>query len=331
MAAAPKRLLQALEIVTARKPPAARPESVAAHHRRVRAAFEDRNIVAVGISEKITARRRTGALSLCFYVVRKMPLRKLDPERVVPQVVAVRDGLSVFTDVKEIGRVVPQVNKRRSPLQSGYSTAHFKETAGTLGALVQKAGRLCILSNSHVLALSGTAKKGDPILYPAPFDGGKAARDAVARLSHFRPFKAGGEFLNRVDAALAEVLPARAGDVDFAIAGAKPPLRTIKPERGMRVVKMGRTTGVTESVVEDVNFRVVIDYEGVGQVGLLDQVLCQRYTQGGDSGSIVVDKDSGRIVGLHFAGASGGSVFTPIGYVIDELGFEFASRPDAAH
>jgi hypothetical protein len=54
-------------------------------------------------------------------------------------------------------------------------------------------------------------------------------------------------------------------------------------------------------------------------------VLCSRYTDGGDSGSIVVDTDSGKIVGLHFAGANGGSVFSPIQPVMTELKFKFTA------
>jgi len=79
-------------------------------------------------------------------------------------------------------------------------------------------------------------------------------------------------------------------------------------------------------VVEDVNFRVVIDYPDVGEVGFLEQVLCSRYTKPGDSGSIVVDKKSKAIVGLHFAGADGKSIFNPIADVIAALGFKFV-RP----
>ena len=93
----------------------------------------------------------------------------------------------------------------------------------------------------------------------------------------------------------------------------------------MTVVKRGRTSGDTASTVEDVNFRAIIEYEGVAKVGFLDQALCRRYTSPGDSGAIVVDKKSGKIVGLHFAGASGGSVFNPIGPVMKALKFKFAN------
>ena len=97
----------------------------------------------------------------------------------------------------------------------------------------------------------------------------------------------------------------------------------------MRVIKRGRTTGDTESVVRDTDFRIMIQYPGVGTVGFTGQVKCDRYTDGGDLGSIVVDKASGAIVGLHCAGAPdlpglpGTSVFTPIRTVMDALRFKF--------
>ena len=94
----------------------------------------------------------------------------------------------------------------------------------------------------------------------------------------------------------------------------------------MKVIKRGRTTGDTESTVKDVHFRFILEYDEVGKVGFIDQVLCERYTAGGDSGSVVVEKQTGKIVGLHFAGANGGSVFNPIQDVIKALKFQFASK-----
>ena len=44
------------------------------------------------------------------------------------------DGSAVFTDVKQIGKLLPQANIRKSPIRSGYSFGHRSITAGTLGA-----------------------------------------------------------------------------------------------------------------------------------------------------------------------------------------------------
>lgn len=329
----PRPLLDALDAVTAPRPrsaasiagPFATAESL--HLRRVRTTFEDKNIVAVGISEKQTARKPTGELSLCFYVEKKLSTRRLSRDQLIPPVVAAPQGKAVFTDVKEIGRVRPEAAplKRLKPIVSGYSIAHPNAGAGTVGAIVRKGKKYFVLSNSHVLADAGLATVGDDILYPGSLDGGKPTNIA-GTLARFIRFKVGGDFRNRVDAALCAIDRSRLDDLDFEIFGLNGSPRIIAPRRGMKVTKRGRTTGETSGQrITDVNFRVVIHYDGVGPVGFLDQVLCERYSRPGDSGSVVCDEESGAILGLHFAGAKGGSVFTPMALVVDALDFRFAT------
>jgi hypothetical protein len=324
----PANLVRALDLMTEDAAPSAEAlgASPALHYKRTRRIFDDPNIVGIGISEKVTERKSTGDLSLCFYVEKKVAKRKLDSDELVPPVMAAPDGKAIFTDVKQIGRLRPQVNKRIAPIQSGFSVGHVDIGAGTLGAIVKKGGKYFILSNAHVLALSGTAKKGAKILYPGELDGGTDPKHLVAKLSEFTKFALGEKFVNRADAALAEISKEHLDDLDFAIFGVKKSLGTTKAVRGMKVVKRGRTTGDTESTVQDVHFRFILEYDEVGKVGFIDQVLCERYTAGGDSGSIVVDKSSGKIVGLHFAGAGGGSVFNPIDDVTKALKMRFVSK-----
>ena len=95
----------------------------------------------------------------------------------------------------------------------------------------------------------------------------------------------------------------------------------------MRVQKVGRTTDYTTGVVLDVHYRLALRYKkpggGTGRVGLRDQVLCTRYTAGGDSGSAVLNSRK-RVVGLHFAGSPSTSIFNRIGHVFDLLDLELA-------
>jgi hypothetical protein len=235
------------------------------------------------------------------------------------------DGTTVLTDVKAIGRVRPEgrVNRKASPVQSGFSVGHVAATAGTVGAIVRKGKKLFLLSNAHVLAESGRAMLEDTVLYPGRKDGGTVSKHRVGTLAAFVKFKVGGQFLNRVDAALCAIAGDRLANIDPAIYGVAGLPRTVRAKRGMVVITRGRTSGETEGVVEDVNFRVTIDYPNVGPVGFFDQVLCTRYSRPGDSGALVVDKSSQRVVGLHFAGAGGGSVFNPIADVKKALEFTF--------
>ena len=128
------------------------------------------------------------------------------------------------------------------------------------------------------------------------------------------------------DAALAKIDADFVEQADFAIRGAKPPFGTATAVRGMKIVSCGRTSGNTEGEVQDVHFSVVLPYPGVGKVGFIDQVKCTNYSKPGDSGSIIVDKKSGKIVGLHFAGSGNASIFNPIGEVIKALDFRFAAK-----
>jgi hypothetical protein len=297
--------------------------------RSMRRIIDSKNVVAVGISEKISKRQPTGKLALTFYVEKKVPESKLRANRLIPPTVpeALSGPEAVPTDVVVIGKLRPEVNAIRNPVQPGNSIGHVKITAGTLGALVTRGQQVHILSNSHVLARSGLAKNGDTIIYPGGADDGVAPADTVATLSRFKKFVTGGAFVNRVDCAIAKPTPARRPDLVSEIKGLGVPRGTTKAERGMAVVKVGRTTGKTRGTIRDVNLRFVLDYgDKVGEVGFLDQVLCTRYTKPGDSGSLVLDEKTGKAVGLHFAGANGGSVFCPIGDVLTALGVKLLTK-----
>ena len=110
-------------------------------------------------------------------------------------------------DVRDIGQVVKRsasLVTRALPMLIGYSVAHYKVTAGTLGCFVQaEDGSVCILSNNHVLANGNEAQVGDPILQPGGTDGGLIPADVVARLKAFAPLKIQDH--NTVDCAIGEV------------------------------------------------------------------------------------------------------------------------------
>jgi hypothetical protein len=287
------------------------------------------NVVAVGISEKITKKKRTGKLAVTFYVEKKVSKAKLRGEDMIPPTMpeVLSGPEAVPTDVIVIGRLRLEVNAIRKPVQPGNSIGHVMISAGTLGALVTKGGNLHILSNSHVLARSGRAKNGDDIIYPGDADGGKSPADFVAKLSGVKKFVTGGDFVNRADCAIAKPLTARREDLVSAIKGLGVPKGTTKAVRNMTVVKVGRTTNKTTGTVRDVNFRFTLDYDDLGKsVGFLDQVLCTRYTKPGDSGSLVLEQRTGKAVGLHFAGANGGSVFSPIDPVLSSLGVKLVTK-----
>ncbi len=285
-------------------------------------------VQGVGIGEKVTKGHPTGELALRIYVDRKRPKDAIDNP--VPGELDVADLRGITTDVVAIGPVEAEMFVDRArPCMPGCGVAHAEDRPGTLGAFVRRGGdTLFALSNAHVLAVDGLATRGDPVLQPAADDGGRDV-DTVAHLEDFVPFEFGDTgFPNLVDAAIARVT---ADEVDLAIRllGRRPAGVTTNLRRGMRVHKVGRTTDLTTGIIQDVNFRLSMKYRRTNhehaRVGFRDQVLCTRFTQGGDSGSLVLSS-SNRAVGLHFAGSPSASVFNRIGHVLGVLNVELVTE-----
>lgn len=319
----PKELLEALNLIrsNARKQFAPLDALERRHIQHVRKLFEDRNVVGIGISEKETEKKGTGALSLTFYVEKKQPKTKVKPHKMIPPIISVSGRSAVFTDVQEIGKLRLHVKSQQSPIESGYSIGGAEAT-GTLGAVVKRGSKYFLLSNSHVIAESGLAKIGDKVIYPGRDDLDGADPHVVGVLSQFVPFKTTA-LVNLVNAALAQVNPDAAANLDFSIEGAKTPLATIAPAIGMNIVMQGRTSGVSTGAVKCTTFTYSLDYPNVGTIGFTNQVLCTKYAEPGDSGALVVDEATGKIVGLHCGGAPNFSFFNPISAVVDALSFQF--------
>lgn len=300
----------------------------------LRSVLRDRNTIGVGVGYKITAKRVTDAVALQVYVEKKRKSTELKAAEAAPETAVALDGEPIATDVIEVGRVVPEILAQRKPLQPGPSIGRADQNAaGTFGAVVTKGGRHYILSNSHVLAKSGKGKKGDRIVYPSRLDGGKLPGDVVGKLAAFKKFIVGGKYVNTVDAAIASVDPARSKDLRSEIKNLGVPRGTITRKQldkmlGAQVTKTGRTTGTKGGKIIGLSARIKITYPGVGTVGFTDQVLCTRYSDGGDSGSLVLERKTKKAVGLHFAGAKGkSSYFTPFDHVHRALGVRLVTTP----
>ncbi len=235
---------------------------------------------------------------------------------------------------------------------------------GTLGALVEDSEHnQFILSNNHVLAESDQGRIGDTIDQPGLIDDacrplsqqGSTVRSA-GTLRYYVPLATNQ---SNVDAALAAVSPgavnpdgsilqlgqAASGTINGPL-GAAPPVagtgETLNAANlnGLRVVKSGRTTGLTCSAVESVNLAVKVDYYKdcaetqpyytktfTGQIGIGGD----SFSDSGDSGSLIVDAANAQPVGLFYAGGTDGngnglSVANPIGDVLTELGNQTGSK-----
>ena len=96
---------------------------------------------------------------------------------------------------------------------------------------------------------------------------------------------------------------------------------TAEAELGTAVKKSGRTTGFTTGQIQQVSVTVDVDYGAGRTARFVNQLLAGPMSQGGDSGSAVVDADN-RLVGLLFAGSDSTTIMNRIEDVFASLGVE---------
>ncbi|RMG90942.1 MAG: hypothetical protein D6708_07805 [Candidatus Dadabacteria bacterium] len=278
------------------------------------------NVVGVGIGFKEVKGKATKDLALVVYVEKKLLKKDLPRNAVVPQ-----ECEGTKTDVVETGRLEALANTARlRPCRPGFSLGHYRITAGTFGCLVRDRCPPCrtyILSNNHVLANSNGASPGDPVLQPGRYDGGAYPRDLVARLARFVPIRFGSpDRYNLVDAALA--LPVDLRAVIGPIHGLGLPAGTAEATLGQAVVKTGRTTGTTAGRVTGIDATVAVGYRASGTAYFRNQIITSNMSQGGDSGSLLLERAGRRAVGLLFAGSSRITIHNTIHNVLIALGVE---------
>ncbi len=127
---------------------------------------------------------------------------------------------------------------------------------------------------------------------------------------------------NAVDAALAKPVPGSNITFDNNILNIGPISGTKAPVLGATVRKSGRTTGFRQGRITLLNATVNITYDtarGARTARFTGQVICEPISEGGDSGSLVVDGTENKAVGLLFAGSPVATIFTPIDTVLAAL------------
>jgi hypothetical protein len=322
--------------------------------------FTKPNVVATGIGYKRVQGKQTGNLCIICSVESKVADAFLSGIQRIPSVIE-----GILTDVQQTGlmhvmqepeglvHTTAEINPhtgRHRPFPGGISIGHKEVSAGTLGCLVKKEGKIYILSNNHVLANSNFAAPGDLIIQPGLHDGGKVAKDVIAGLSEFIPvifenetregnLPKGLKWFNNI---ISRLTRSRSKDqlhnnqpvynlVDCAIAG---PVNTddclneilkigkitgtAEGMLGMKIKKSGRTTGLTSGSIEQTDVTVRVNF-GAGRTAIFrDQFIAGAMSQGGDSGSVVLDRDN-KAVGLLFAGSANSTIINRIRNVFELL------------
>ena len=306
--------------------------------------FNYPNVVLVGKGHKMVAGTDTGREAVVIGVVKKLPMASLFPEQVIP---SYHDGK--VTDVIEVGEIKALRTAKYRPCPPGVSIGHYAISAGTFGMVAKKDGRRVILSNAHVLSACNAGQPGDAILQPGSYDGGKIL-DRIGYLYQSVPIKFDGESTcpvargimwvynslakslgrktrlnayafntNLVDAAIA--MPDNDSDIQDNILEIGKPVGYGIAIVGERVRKSGRTTGLTHGMISMVEATSSVDYGNDGMAIFEDQIVVtgDKFSQPGDSGSIVVNDDDA-VVGLLFAGSDTVTIVNKIQNVASMLG-----------
>lgn len=309
-----------------------------------------KNVVLIYTGKKVVGGVETECISIRVGVAQKVPLAQLAKQDVVPKIV---EGMA--TDVfqtEEIKALAVDRTSKVRPAPGGVSIGHPDITAGTLGMIVKKNGVSFILSNNHILANSNDAEVGDTTLQPGPYDGGQEkyicdkchqpVSDIIGHLFAFIPITFLGNsgclgiilkvispivklfgvkpiaITNKVDCAISR--PFSDEDISQEILELGIPTGFGEVKVGDKVKKCGRTTGLTEGDVIGTDGVTNVNYGGKVAV-FEDQILTSAMSEGGDSGSAVLNEQN-EAVGLLFAGSSSLTIINKIANVIDALGLD---------
>lgn len=294
------------------------------------------NVVGMGFGVKWSNGEPTGKPALLALVSQKVDKEELGAGDLIPKkigevptdVLAIGEPFAGQAEPIEVG--IELLARRARPASGGYSVGHRNITAGTIGTCVYDIvgtpgnpvgmpQHYYILSNNHVLANSNNATPGDAILQPGPFDGGVDPSDRIAVLSRFIPITFDPPVprtlhRNLIDAAVAE---GQFHDLKREIHWVGH-LRGWRPRAavavGMLLHKTGRTTNYTAGRITAVNVTVDVNYGGGRVARFRDQIITTPMSAGGDSGSLVADREN-FAVGLLFAGSPQVTILNQIQHV----------------
>jgi hypothetical protein len=202
---------------------------------------------------------------------------------------------------------------------------------GTIGCRVKDtiSGNVYALSNNHVLANCNNAYLGDNIIH-ADIQWGANPNDAIGVLYDFMPINFSYRANNTIDAAIALCSTNTLGNStpvykpSSSVYPLSPADLPSSNSEGLAVKKYGARTNLTTGHIYAMNGMYYITYGSnlkarfVGQIAISDGT----FSDGGDSGSLIVTESENRPVALLFAGNSSITIANPIGPVLAAFNVE---------
>jgi hypothetical protein len=251
-------------------------------------------VVEVGIG----LRRRGGRLleepAFIVSVQEKRPESELPPDQIVPRTIhGFPTDVEVYRPPKPLLGFNDEKDKKNYKTKVGGVAIKAEDASGTgtLGCFCRQNGdnSVVLLSNHHVL-LGGSAKVGSGVGQPAydasccctcneigkVLKGDKNLDCAIASLNSNVPFYPKVRRIRRADNSVEE---------EGTIKG------TADPVMNQVVWKVGYKTGLTRGTISKITPRVEIAVAAA----------FDRFADRGDSGSVVIEKATGNIVGLLYA------------------------------
>ena len=194
------------------------------------------------------------------------------------------------------------------PVVAGVSVGSINGLTGTAGFIYKN----YLVSASHVLSSNPTGYNGkDDIIQPGAADGG-TKNDTIGKTSDYDILRDN----TSGDVGIA-TLSAKYGNIVYGIG----PVNTfVAPRPGMKVVKVGRTTGMTMGLIFTTNTDAKVYYPELNrEVFIKNQyvVYGKRFAEPGDSGSSVIYNNS--VAGIVIAGDNIHTLCTPSNYIANKI------------
>ena len=251
-----------------------------------------------------------------------------------------------------VPQAIPPQREHIRPIIGGVSISPLNANfVGTLGCFLLRhnvdTDEIFVLSNNHVLSDVDRLPQGTRIVQPGPevppflTDPQNAFAALHTTIPIQFPAVSGQPVFNRFDAALANVTNGeiiergsmfgmlRAGQPNPNNLPVYDPGRVVSPEPDMRVMKMGRTTGLTRGRITATNVQGVEVNYGTQQfprIAVFRGVIVivgdggNPFSLPGDSGSVILEEATGHPVALLFAGDGVKTIACDLGALCQQLG-----------